>query len=756
MMLGMYFELLAAMAMLACCLGAAYAMAVRICPAAPVSVRCCAVVLAAAWLQAALFEVLISLHAFRLAVAVPAWLFVAVLLHASLPGGRALRRQARADWQSLRDAAGEIWTGKTRVALLLVAGVSAAHLLHGLIAPPLTWDGLTYQLVRPAVWVQTGAMVVQPAPDAWSYYAYFPYTGNIPWAWAMLPVRGELLLAPMEFAIWLSLQLAAYTAARLLGARRHTAVLAALTIGTTPAVFAYLTSAYVDNTLLAGFLLGTVFLIRTFSGHRREAMPALAAFGLTAGVKLPGAVILGMASAALVVYLFWPSGGRGRAQGNGVATKWKCRTGRQSVPRRFAGLKRWSGAMAFGFAAVVVGIMPYLRNWINVGSPLYPKALRLLGFDVFAGNEQFAAVLDGSIFGSPQSIPQSVFLRVTFMPGWQFTGLGPVAPIMICLGVLGLIVLLRRKALWMPLALMLICSALLVTMLYLPDTRGVRAHWPGTCGRFLMPAMACCVLGATAFPRISRWVFYAAIGFGVLWGVPRGWSAVDAKAVGTAAMCLAVAGCVAWLFRSVAARVGYPRLGTAAALLVAGMVLMPLVTARRHSRYAIYRAAEARRSWVTCRLSSSYASAWPIWRYFDTMPGRRIAVTAGFEDAGHNWYRYPLLGSRLQNRLLYVPITTDGRIVNYRNLDHRDCDSVRRIGNPSYTAWVRRLIDQRVEYVVSLAPASTLESQWMARLPELFEPVVTSADGRSRAYRFRPPEAVRVAQGRRAIPLRRN
>ncbi len=85
----------------------------------------------------------------------------------------------------------------------------------------------------------------------------------------------------------------------------------------------------------------------------------------------------------------------------------------------------------------------------------------------------------------------------------------------------------------------------------------------------------------------------------------------------------------------------------------------------------------------------------------------------------------------------------------------RRSSAVRRIDNPSRTAWVQRLIDQRVEYVVSLAPDNTLESKWMAALPELFEPVAASADGLNRAYRFRRSEAVRVAQGRCAIPLRR-
>ncbi len=708
-----YIGLLAALAMLACCAYSAYALAVRICPRAPLSARCCAAVAAAVWLQVALFEVLVSLHAFETAVAVAAWLAMAVIFRLCLSAG--LGRQARSDWHALRGAVREVFFGDARLALILVGLLSTAHLLHGLVTPPLAWDSLTYQFVRPAAWVQTGTMLAEAAPDAWSYYAYFPYTGNIFWAWAMLPVHGELLLAPMGFAIWLSLLLATYTAARLLGAERGTAVLAALAVGVTPAVFAYLTAGYVDNTLLTAFLLGTVFLIRTFTGHRREALPAVAVFGLAAGVKLTGVALLGLASAPLALYLLRPWGGWGN-------------------------VRQWLCAMAVGSAVVMVGVMPYLRNFVSVGSPLYPQGLRLAGVEVFAGNEQFAAVLAGEVFDGPQVVSEVEFLRATFVPGWQFTSLGPGALILIGMGALGLIVLLRRRALRVPLALMLVCAAVTVATVYSSDARVVRAHWPCTCGRFLMPALACFVLwsaalGNTALRRLLRCGFHASIGLGLLLGLPRGWSLDDAKIVGCMAVCATATGLAAWLCRSLLGRMRYPRLGTAAAvLLAAGMLLEPLWAVRRHHRYTVYRAAETCQSWVTHCLHPDYASAWPIWRYLDSASGHRIAVTAGFEDAGHNWYRYPLLGSRLQNELLYVPITDDARIINYRRLDQLT-------DRADFNAWIRRLIDCRVDYVVGLAPEKTIESRWMRRHPELFELNARSVDEQSRAYRFDPVEA---------------
>jgi hypothetical protein len=113
------------------------------------------------------------------------------------------------------------------------------------------------------------------------------------------------------------------------------------------------------------------------------------------------------------------------------------------------------------------------------------------------------------------------------------------------------------------------------------------------------------------------------------------------------------------------------------------------------------------------RLEVGYISSWPIWQYFDAPPGRRIAVTAGWDPPGHNWYRYPLLGGRLQNHLHYVPITTDGSIVNYR-----DSEQVAR--RSDFAAWLRRLVNLEIQYVVTLPPDNTIESRWMTSHPRLF------------------------------------
>ena len=130
------------------------------------------------------------------------------------------------------------------------------------------------------------------------------------------------------------------------------------------------------------------------------------------------------------------------------------------------------------------------------------------------------------------------------------------------------------------------------------------------------------------------------------------------------------------------------------------------------------------------RIEPSYASAWVLWQALDD-PARPhvIAATAGWDGIGHNWYRYPLLGRRLQNRVLYVPVTADGSVIAYRLRE----TLARRA---SLDAWLRRLVARRVDAVASLAPRSTIEDFWMRKLPELFQPMAADPDDLNVAYRF--------------------
>jgi hypothetical protein len=127
----------------------------------------------------------------------------------------------------------------------------------------------------------------------------------------------------------------------------------------------------------------------------------------------------------------------------------------------------------------------------------------------------------------------------------------------------------------------------------------------------------------------------------------------------------------------------------------------------------------------------AYAGAWPIWRALDGPAPRRIALAAGWDGIGHNVLRYPLLGARLQNRVVYVPITRDGAIIDYERADevqrHADAD-----------AWLARLDAQNIDVVVVLDPPPP-EAAWIAERPASFDLIATGIAGtRHAAYHFHP------------------
>lgn len=715
---------LAAVLLYGAVLWASYLVAARLVPAdAARSARLAAAAVAACWLPIAAFWLLVPFGAFRLPVALALFAGLAAALH-RLPGQDAEPvARLRRDLGCARSRLAALLRTPSGWPLGFLGLVAAVRLLRGTASPPLGWDALTYHLYKAGRWVQLGDLAPQPAPDAWSYYEYFPVVGDVLWAWAMLPLSSDALVTAAGLAVWLALFLGVFAAGRELGASRERAALAGGAVCALPSVLAYVSSAYVDNTVAALFALGALFTIRVWRrGHLREAPLAVGALGLMVGTKLTSAAFFAL-GAALVTVAVLRSAGAPRA-------------------RRLVLL----ACLATG----VAGYPSYQRAWVEQGSPFHPFPI-VFGDLVLSEGVEAAAGLAEEIRSWQGYQLDSVwafwdhFILATRGSG-GYLNPGPGGAILAVLGLLGAVGALRDRRRRVAALFLLACALLMAAGFLSGNMEHFRTTLKvTTAGRYVTVGfVAAAVMAAVWSGSLARTLAGVAVVTGAVLSLPRAWAPDEAPAVlGVAAVTAAVAAVLAssfWWWR----RTGGRFVPAAVAVLAAAAGLAAVEGLRREHRYAIYEAAgdPVEPVFHMHALHARYASAWPIWRALDEPRGHRLAVTAGWDGLGHNWYRYPLLGSRLQNRVLYVPVTADGGVVDYREEE----EVARRA---SFGAWLERLVEAEVDHVVSLAPRTTIEDFWMRRAPELFEPAVVPLPGIHAAYRLNA-DAARAALAQHA------
>lgn len=689
----------------------AHAVASAVLPAAPTSIRASATVIIAWWGLSALFHLSAVLGLFRLEVAMPLCLLVAWLVD------RRLGKGARASLVADREALGRWWReigALTRFGVALFLAVLGFRLLRGLVSPPLAWDSLTYHLVHPARWVGAGSHVRELAPDNWGFYEYFPIGVEILWGWAMLPMHGDALLAPAGVLLLLAVGLAAYASARVLGVGAARATAVALALASTPAVFSFVTSGYVDNGVLAAMGLGSVFLLRQdVHPQRANIVFAAAAFGLCASAKLPAVLILASALLALAFQVL-------RSE-----KTWRERL--QSLA--------WMGA------AASICLPHLIRTTVATGSPIYPFALELAGKTVLPGNPQFLRFHDLEWMGALPSSASPWRLAgqmLGLLPNWRFD-LGPGSLVMAVLGLVGLARMFRNPGSRLGAGFLLTQLVIMLAIASSDSAAVTRTFFWHISGRLFTVGLFAVAVPAATVSGPGLGIFWlAAAALSLLLGQPWRVSPSELRGIGALA---AIIACLAFALRFVLGlrETGWQRRGRLliALALVAGLGA-GIGWIRVGLRSAIYAEAARGEASELNVLHPRFASAWPIWRELDAQPGRRIAVATGWAGVVHNSYRYPLFGVRLQHSLHYVPTTRSGEIF--------DTEPALGKARPEghFVSWLQRLVDSEIDLLVTLAPDVTQESVWARAHPQVFELLAQSDSGSSRAWRMRRAAAERL------------
>ena len=551
-----------------------------------------------------------------------------------------------------------------------------------LLIPPLGWDSLTYHCVKPAMWVQTGGTLTMDAPGGWSYFALFVGGGEVLSAWSMLPFHSDLLTPFLGAAIWISTGFVLFAAGRCVGLSRWPGLMASFFVLFVPAVHRLAGSGYTEP-VLALVSLGAVLTGMCYFAERNPAclVLSLSLAGMITGTESEGLPLSGMAALVLIA---------------GVLS---------DVRFRVAHLK-W---LLLGGVLAVLAVAPWwINSYLQTGYPLSPVPLKLFGitFGTIVPELAWVQVRPDTI--STLSKELDVLGKLfSFDISTPCLGLFMLLPtFLLPAGVMAL----WRQNRWVAILLASVVSAVVVAF-YFPGMTVIRLNWATTNARLVLSLVPLATLGAAvAFRDTPKRSLFFSLMLAILTAV----QSFDGVFWGIDGIVMTVLPFLA-LGLILLAVFGVRLLSAGRTVAVYSMVtLVPLLffpvlaQFRDRTRAEVF-ANEGMMTWhYTLRYWSDAA------RVADD-PERpvKIAVTSAPWQNHDSWSDYAFLGRRFQNTLVYVPIAASGRI------GHFDGTEAYQQG-ASYEAWLFRLREWGVDYVMSFWPTS-LELMWMRQHPERFE-----------------------------------
>jgi hypothetical protein len=672
---------------------ASYLTAFRLLPTARPGVRAVASAVLCAATIILLAQFLSLFGMYSRGAATVASLALAFAAYAS----RARTVDVGADLLSARDAFRA--TVRSRGVILLVLAVVALALAvwRALERPPLGWDSLTYHMTFAGMYVQTGRLATIAAPFGMDVYTHLPKNGEILASWLMLPFHGDLLVGLMNVAMLAFGWLATWTLGRELNLHADDAALGATAVCASPFLLSYVTTQNPDTLVFAMLVSAVLFLVRyTRLGEAGDALLVCATAGVAAGttyagVPLAALALCGVAAAAAAVH---------------------ARAG--ALPR----LALWTlvGALTVG----ALGGRQYVLNVSETGNPIYPLGIGVAGRTIFQETPYSDRLAADKGTGDRQSDLSQLIKTFNYFPDWRIpTSAGPKFLLMIPLALLAVF---RRRGPWV-VPLLVIAALFACAATYAPTTGFAalsRRFWPGSAPRFLaVPFAIFTLVGLAEVTR--RWVSHgdalrAILAVFIVWD----FLVADVSITGRLPLELGAITAVCFVVALTSRRV--PRAAPAlvsVALVSAILIGAPLLSDRRaQSRWGYYATATDVHDFPREFVRG--------WNYCDKLPApATIALTGDWDFAGQNFFSYPLLGSRLQNMLTYVPLRK-GQPAGSRDFVLRE--------TADFQEWADGLRTRAVNLVFVQAPWP-IEDTWMRDRASLFPLVAGGAAYRIYAVR---------------------
>ncbi len=264
---------------------------------------------------------------------------------------------------------------------LVIGAILAIQLLKVIGAPPYGTDSLGYHLPKALDWLQSGSLLnVNFIP-----FFYYPGVSELFDVWLMLPFRDSVLVNLQSWPFAIMAVLAIYSLARRVGLPIRWAAYSGLFFLSIRAVQVALGfTSYQDNDIvLAGLFLaaGALALAAVAGANRRLIIGEGIALGLLIGVKFSGP---GYALLIIGAHILF------------------------TVTRRNSRRLPVDLAILIG-SMLLVGAYWYLHNWITLGNPMPPYAIRLAGQTLFPGDDGTREMQQTTLLGNITN-PQALLL----------------------------------------------------------------------------------------------------------------------------------------------------------------------------------------------------------------------------------------------------------------------------------------------------------------------------------------------------------
>lgn len=581
--------------------------------------------------------------------------------------------------------------------LFCIAGILVFQAVaRGLRCPPLSHDSLTYHAFLPARWIQLGGIEAFAAPGAMEGYRAFPMNFELLIALAVMPFRNDLLINLVNLPMLLLAAVVVYDLAREIGATARAALWAPAIFCLAPPVWGLATTQYNDVPVAALMGAGVLFLIQFLrTDHAPALMMCAVSLGVAAGMKYSALPLIVLVAALLVLRVIV------------MSRNWA------SVRRLFtcAGL------------LIALGGQTYVRNWIEFSNPVYPFEVKVAGRIVFEGSPMQANILEQTQRGTRADDWRT--LSLIFSRGKIVWG-----PVFLAVALAAAASIFTGGSLFKWRLLVAAVSCVFILSYFLPDDGMVertRRMFSGSSQRMLSFAFLCGT--ALAVTAVDRLLWPAGL-VGVppaLIAVSHAWQASYPQPPSfaeIAVMATAVLAGVAFLagergkqiWNGVLSsrRLALP--GAIAALLVFAFVTPTLVQKRNDARYYHYSKSydyhPIARHWVASSLACDESDASHVIAL--ARPRCGDSSKASYETV-LNWFFYPLLGSRWQNKIVYASVHEAAEI----SLDSHPGSAKTGLNERAWLANLDRLGADRLVVANDAMP----EVEWAEAMPSVFRRV---------------------------------